>query len=175
MDSLRLDSWISSHFIHMAPNACQLYSCVIPHRTFLPCLKLEIPMWEVFHDLLGLMEYILEELPLHVPALEDIFMKLKGGQDRLRAIDARFFGHIICTIRNDGTVSRHCQSISTADGDIRDSSHSRSPRVLRLYNVTFSLCVILFDLVGPSPKKVSARRFYGLHFHGITAHLADLF
>ena len=48
-------------------------------------------MCEVLHDFLGLMEYILEELPLHVPALEDIFMKLKGGQDRLRAIDARFF------------------------------------------------------------------------------------
>ena len=44
-------------------------------------------MCQVLHDFLGLMEYILEELPLHVPALEDIFMKLKGGQDRLRWLD----------------------------------------------------------------------------------------
>ena len=59
--------------------------------------------------------------------------------------------------------------------DIRDSSHSHSPHtILRLYNVTF-LGLILLDLVGPSPKKVSARRFYVIHYHGIKANLADLY
>ena len=53
------------------------------------CPKLEVSMCEVIHDFLELIENILEELPLHVPALEDIFLT-NGGQDRLHAIDARF-------------------------------------------------------------------------------------
>ena len=144
------------------------------------CPKLEVPMCEVLHDFLGVMENILEELPLHVPALEDIFLTLKGGRDRLRAIDARFlavsFAQYAVTEKLPDPVRQLAQMMVEISEISYGFSLSRSPRtILRLYNVTFSLGLILLDLVGPSPKKVSAGRFFGIHFHGLTAHLADLY
>ena len=55
-------------------------------------------------------------------------------------------------------------------------SCSRSPSsILRLYNVTLSVGMLLKDIVSDNPTKVSPGRFYGVHYHGITAHLADMY
>ena len=118
----------------MASDACQLYSWVIPHRTFLPCIKLEVPMCRLLNDFLGILECILEVLLFTYQRWKIFFMKLKGGQDRLCANDARFRPYHLHNTQRQNSY----QSISTAaGGDIRDSSHKRSPRtILRLYNHT---------------------------------------
>ena len=146
------------------------------------CPQLEVSFCEVLHDFLGLMENLTEELPQHVPALEAVFASLRAGRDRLRAVDARFlaisFAHYAtCDQHVVPEPVRHLAQLLVEISEIcYGFSCSLSPRsILRLYNVTLSIGMLMKDIVGDNPTKVSPGRFYGIHYHGITAHLADMY
>ena len=48
-------------------------------------------------------------------------------------------------------------------------------QIWRLLNVTFMFGKLLKKTVGPKPKKVSPGKLYGIHFHGLTTHLAEIY
>ena len=48
-------------------------------------------------------------------------------------------------------------------------------QILRLFNIIFMFGKLLKKIVGPKPKKVPPGKFYGIHFHGLTTHLAEIY
>ena len=52
--------------------------------------------------------------------------------------------------------------------------NSRTPKqVLRLYNQCFVFAVLSKSTIG-TPCKITARRFYGCHFHSLTSHIPEV-
>lgn len=47
-------------------------------------------------------------------------------------------------------------------------------KILRLYNQCFKFSILVKSIVG-IPKKMTARKFYGCHFHSLTVHAPETF
>ena len=143
------------------------------------CPSLEVPNCEVLHDFLGVFDNLLEEMPCHFSALRTFSMNIRKEHNRLRGIDARFAAIKMVEFCIEFDLPQDVLQIAQQLVEISEIcysyAHQRTPRtVLRLYNLTFSLGSSLVDIVGQLPKKVSAAKFYGIHFHGLTTHLPEV-
>ena len=141
--------------------------------------KLELANAEFLHDFLGVMENLIEELPFHEPKLKDLFTPYKANHERMSGIDARFcavkFAEFAVSNELDSKFSKLAQALVELSQICYSYSEHRTPRqVLRLSNLSFLIGLLLKEIVGPLPKKISANRFYGIHYHGLTSHIGEL-
>ena len=142
--------------------------------------ELEIPNCEILHDYLGVVENLIEELPHHEPKLNGLTAPFQQRHERLRGIDARFFSIDFAEYTQSHNLDEIYVNIAQILVEISQICYSyaeqRTARqILRLLNITFMFGKLLKKIVGPKPKKVSPGKFYGIHFHGLITHLAEIY
>ena len=150
------------------------------------CGSLEVPNCEILHDFVGVFQNVIDEVPHHLPdeterkKVQDFFDMLKGDKDRLKGVDARRFAIRLALFCDRENINEDLTTLAKAMCEISQIAYGyesdRNPRqILRLYNLTYILATKLIKIVGHTPLKMTALKFYGIHFHGLTTHLPEVF
>lgn len=140
---------------------------------------------EPLHDLTGMIQMILEELPKHIANknLSDEVSKFRNqylvNQSQIRGSDARKLLIRVCKLLEERKED--------VEDDVYDVMHSllhimhlaysrfesRCPKnVLRLLNLSF-LFAICMKIVMGKPVTMSVRKLFGSYFHNISRHLGE--
>ncbi|XP_071138377.1 uncharacterized protein [Mytilus edulis] len=150
----------------------------------------EIPCFEPLHDLANMIKNVITELPYQIkdPIIQKKLLHFShttnGERNEIRGSDARlaliklsqFLDEMNSEKKN---IDENIIQMVNALVDIVNISYlpseGRTPKlILRLYNQTLlfaATCRTIFC----SPVKMTARKFFGSHFHSITIHLAEAF
>ena len=142
----------------------------------------EISPIEFMHDFAGLYKAVMTELPHHLPSpeketLQKFFRSSIGDKcDTLKASDCRRNAVKLVVFARSHPLSPDVIQCSETLLEIckigYSTDHSRSPKqVLRFYNLTFRLGMLLRDMV-VTPKSGC---FFGSYFHSITVHAAQVY
>lgn len=149
----------------------------------------EVLACEPLHDITNVIQHLIEELPYHVDnpqtkqELEKFALNTIGEKNQIKGSDARLYAvrlvKFVTTKHDEGTISESIYELVNALTDIISIAYSpeskRSPRqILRLFNACFKFGVLAKVIFG-SPKKMSARKFFGSHFHSIITHLPEIY
>lgn len=140
------------------------------------CLKYEVCNFELMHDFVNVFDHLMNELPSHYSSLnlKAFFDVAKGDKPKLRAVDARRLAIKLFVFLDSMDycpveLKRLVQYVVEISEIGYSLSEKRCPRqILRFHNLTFCFAMLLQDIVGNSPQKVSS--LYGIHFHNLTAH-----
>lgn len=149
----------------------------------------EVLCCEPLHDISGMVKNLIEELPSHLENktvrtdYEKFSADTIGDRNQVKGSDARLFAIKLVKFtinkKNEGKVSDELVRLISSLVEIINIAYSgyenRSPRqLLRLYNQCFIFAVLCKKIIG-NPVKMTSRKFYGIHFHSITTHLAETF
>lgn len=144
----------------------------------------KIPACEPLHDLPNVVQHIIAEQPSHFEdkSVEKEFEKIAsatiGDKNQIRGSDARLFAiklaKFAMSLYNEKMISLDILELCTPLVEITAICYMhynhRSPKhILRFYNQTFKFSYLCKSIIG-IPKKMTARKFYGSHFHSLTVH-----
>ena len=142
---------------------------------------------EPLHDISNVVKNIIEELPTHIEnknvqnEFEKFAAKTVGEKNQVKGSDARRFvvqlAKFITNLNEKGLISKEFVDLVFSLVEITKISYSpfntRSPKqLLRLFNQCFLFSMLCRQII-PIPKKMTIRKFYGIHFHCITTHLPE--
>lgn len=145
----------------------------------------EIAACEPLHDITNVVQNLIKELPIHFSEksiqkeFEHFSSTTIGDKNQIRGADCRVFAikvvKFVSTLFQSGKVSEEILDLCTALVEIIGLCYmhfsQRTPKqILRLYNQTFQFSYLCKSVIG-FPKKMSARKFYGSHFHSLTVHV----
>ena len=135
------------------------------------------------------MQNLITELPLHI---EDSRVRVDferfsnatiGDKNQLKGSDARLFAiklaKFVYKKYSENVISKDILLLCTSLVEIISLCYShyqqRSPKtILRLYNQSFLFSTLSKKIIG-IPKKMTARKFYGCHFHSLTVYAPQTF
>ena len=144
----------------------------------------EIPPCEPLHDLTNLVQNLITELPVHIEnkqtqaEFEKFSSVTVGDKNQLKGSDARLFAVKLAKFASqkfaEKKIAPEILQLCTSLVDIISICYShyseRTPKkILRLYNQSFSFSYLCRSIIG-NPQKMTARKFYGCHFHCMTVH-----
>ncbi|XP_069103113.1 LOW QUALITY PROTEIN: uncharacterized protein [Argopecten irradians] len=147
----------------------------------------EVMTTEPLHDLTGVINNFLQELPHHCPnaksTLESFVKMSVGTKSQTKGCDARLFMikllSLAYSLEKSNQIDHYIVEMVECLVEMTEICYStdnkRNPRqVLRLYNLSFKFFVLCRS-VFCNIKTMSKRRFFGSHFHSITCHTAEMY
>lgn len=148
----------------------------------------EVLFCEPLHDITNVVQNIIAELPFHVPKeiqkeFEQFSNTTIGDKNQIKGSDARLYAiklaKFISTKYEESKIHEDFLFLVNSLVEIIQISYSnfknRNPRqILRLYNQCFKFAT-LSKLIFGKPAKLTARKFFGSHYHGITVHLPETY
>ena len=151
--------------------------------------KYEISPSEPLHDVKGEIANTLEALPdvlseSQKTILEETLELAFGDKDKKRGCDYRA-ATILVYLYLSQNAAKPCSpevtellyTLVSLSKLAYESAELRTPKsVLMMYNVTFRYAMAKMDLFGMkwSSSKMSNTKFYGLYYHSIVSHFADI-
>ena len=156
------------------------------------CEKYEVVNLEPLHDIGQLIMNIIKELPYHVNCketkaeLEQFTEVSLGAKGQIKMSDARYHLIKLCLfvqeMARNGKVSENFSELLNCLAEITNIAYSyddnRTPaQILRLYNTTFKIGVLLKEIVNSNVKSpgMTHRKFYGIYYHDVTVHAPDAY
>lgn len=162
------------HGIQRSPALYCLEEDILDHLSLY-----EIPACETLHDLSNVVQHIITKLPTHFEdkSVEKEFSTTTiGDKNQIRGSDARLFAiklaKFTMSLYNEKRISINILELCTSLVEITAICYmhynQRSPKqIVRLYNQTFKSSYLCKSIIG-KPKRMTARKFYGSHFHSLT-------
>ena len=145
----------------------------------------EILCCEPLHDICNVVKNVIEELPHHInnkttrAEFETFASKTIGQKNQISGSDARSFAiklaKFISNQNEHAKIDLEYVQLVFALVEITSIAYSpykaRTPKqILRLHNRCFVFAILCQKLI-PTPKKMTKKTFYGMHFHSLTTHL----
>lgn len=143
---------------------------------------------EPLHDITNVVQNIITEFPFHVPKemqkeCEQFSNTTIGDKNQIKGSDARLYAinlaKFISTKYEENKIHEDFLFLVNSLVEIIQISYSnfknRNPRqILRLYNQCFKFATLSKIIFG-KPAKLTARKLFGSHYHGITVHLPETY
>ncbi|CAG2211878.1 unnamed protein product [Mytilus edulis] len=153
------------------------------------CSKYEVLACEPLHDITNIVQHIIMELPHHIQnsevkkQLEKFSQSTIGEKNQIKGSDARLYAvklaKFIQNLHQEKKIQNDVLNLSNALVEIinicysgHDARNQRS--VLRLHNQCFVFALACLKVIG-SPQKMTARKFYGSHFHSLVIHAPETY
>lgn len=153
------------------------------------CSKYEVLACEPLHDITNIVQHIIMELPHHIQnsevkkQLEKFSQSTIGEKNQIKGSDARLYAvklaKFIQNLHQEKKIQNDVLNLSNALVEIinicysgHDARNQRS--VLRLHNQCFVFALACLNVIG-SPQKMTARKFYGSHFHSLVIHAPETY
>jgi hypothetical protein len=155
----------------------------------LNCQHYEISNCEPLHDITNVVQNLLTELPHHMPSsslqkeYQTFCELLIGDKNQIKGSDARLYAIKLAQFSQskyeEGVLNYDIPALCTALTEIIRICYStedeRSPKqVLRLYNQCFQFGLLVTHVI-EKPVKLSARKFFGIHFHSLVIHFPEIY
>lgn len=172
------------HGIARPPALC----CLDPTKTtsHLNIDSYEVLACEPLHDLTNVIQNLIQELPHHVgDNNKQEFLSFSdttiGNKNQLKGSDARLYAVKLAKFTlqkfEEGKVEETIPNFANSLVEIiticySDFSTRSQKQLLRLYNQCFLFGLLCKTVIG-NPQKLTARKFYGNHFHSITVHVPE--
>lgn len=149
----------------------------------------EVPPGEPLHDITNVVQNLITELPYHISnpdTLKDFEKfstatigdknQIKGSDARLFAVKLAMFAHLKFSEKK---ISKDIYDLCTSLVEIISICYSpyeqrTQKKILRLYNLCFKFSILSKTVIS-IPKKMTARKFYGCHFHSLTVHTPETY
>ena len=144
---------------------------------------------EPLHDITNLVQNVITELPNHIkdPVVQKQFQHFTattiGNKNQLKGSDARMFAVKLTKFATTLYINQQLDiNIMELINSLIDIVHicyspfeSRTPKsILRLHNQCFKFG-IMSRIVFGIPTKMTTRKFFGSHFHSLTAHTSETY
>ncbi|XP_057308110.1 uncharacterized protein LOC130645997 [Hydractinia symbiolongicarpus] len=126
-------------------------------------------LWDVLHEVLTP-----QENKIFQQSLDATY----GSKDKVRGSDYRLSSIVVYQSMQSTCRKEIKELLYTLMELVRLSylkSQKRSPRIiLRLHNISFQHAMLCQDLFGHNLKSMSTQKLYGIYYHGLTTHLAEV-
>lgn len=162
--------------------------CLDPTKTtsHLNIDSYEVLACEPLHDLTNVIQNLIQELPHHVgdnnkQEFRSFSNATIGNKNQLKGSDARLYAVELAKFTlqklEEGKVEETIPNLANSLVEIIticyfDFSTRSQKQLLRLYNQCFLFGQLCKTIIG-NPQKLTARKFYGNHFHSITVHVPE--
>jgi hypothetical protein len=144
----------------------------------------EIPASEPLHDITNVVQNLISELPSHIKdkraqtEFEKFSESTIGDKNQLKGSDARLYAiklaKFVSVQYSEKKIPKDLATLCTALVEIISICYSHENQrtrknILRLQNQCFLFSFLCKTIIG-NPNKMTARKFYGCHFHSLTVH-----
>ena len=144
----------------------------------------EVPPMEFMHDSSNVIMHCLEELSSYDSSFGTLLQIYRGDTGKMRAADARHAlgsaAKLAEQLFREGKLKREFWQMLQALVEIVQIGYSREEsrtdnKIFRFHNLTMLFGLLAVELFGKTPNNLSSRSMYGIYFHNLCSHSAQVY